>query len=143
MKLAQEKLGSTLAEIDRFKEGDMARLAHAVAHLTQAGISLQRWNERGNQGAFERERVRPEGKSKFRAGLSAETSQALRNALLGIAPFDEERRGQQEPAPGRRETLAFPETQTAGGVEKHQEPSQTAPAAPLKGSESSDRQDDE
>src|SRR5437763_5921280 len=36
MRLTEENLGSELSEIRERKEGDMSRLAHAVAHLTQA-----------------------------------------------------------------------------------------------------------
>jgi hypothetical protein len=42
---AQQKLCMTLAEVDQPEQGDMSRLARAVAHLTQAALSQQRWND--------------------------------------------------------------------------------------------------
>src|SRR5690242_16176344 len=39
MQLAQEKLCSALVEVGQLEQGDMSRLAHAVAHLTQAAVS--------------------------------------------------------------------------------------------------------
>jgi len=64
VQLAQEKLCSALVEIDQFKHGDMSRLAHAVAHLTQAAISLQRWTDELNRRTEERKRADPQAKSK-------------------------------------------------------------------------------
>jgi hypothetical protein len=86
VQLTQEKLRSVLAKITQLKQGDMSRLAHAVAHLTQAAISLQRWSDEHRQRTKLREGGDPNEKSQPRGGLSSATSQSLRNALLGIAP---------------------------------------------------------
>jgi Protein of unknown function (DUF3486) len=93
MRLAQEKLCSALVKTEQLKQGDMSRLAHAVAHITQAAISLQKWNDKSNKGAGAN---RPATSAKGRGGLSPETSQALRNALLGIAPFNPEEVNRQK-----------------------------------------------
>src|SRR5215469_4405997 len=110
MQLTQEKLCSALAEIDQLKQGDMSRLAHAVARLTQAAISLQRWTDELNQRTVGRERSDPQAKSELRGGLSPETSQALRNALLGIAPFNPEQIGSQKAAESQSEVSPPPTT---------------------------------
>ncbi len=88
IELTRKKLCSALTAMQQHNHGDVSRLAHAVAHLTQAAVSLQRWNERVSQRDSEHKRVVPEAKSKVRGGLSPETSLALRKALLGIAPFN-------------------------------------------------------
>ena len=88
MLLTQEKLCSALAEIGQLQQGDMSRLAHAVAHLTQAAVSFQRWTVELKRRAGERGRSDSGARSAQRKGLSPKTSEALRNALLGIAPFD-------------------------------------------------------
>jgi hypothetical protein len=88
MRLTQQKLSTALADIKELGKVEMSRLAHAVAHLTQAAISLQRWNDEANQRADKKKGS--QAKSLVRGGLSRETSQALRNALLGIAPFNPE-----------------------------------------------------
>ena len=84
MRLTEEKLGSALAKFSQRTKADMSRLAHAVAHLTQAGISLQRWNSQVNQ----REHNLSRAKSNLGGGLSSDISLALRDALIGIPPFD-------------------------------------------------------
>lgn len=86
--LGQEKLRTALGEIkQQLEKGDMSRLAHVVAHLTQAAVSLQRQTEEFYRQTEERKRSTTRAKT-LRAGLSPETSQRLRNALLGIAAFD-------------------------------------------------------
>jgi hypothetical protein len=138
IQLAQEKLCSALAEIDQLKQGDMSRLAHAVARLTQAAISLQRWTDELNQRTEERERADPQAKSELRGGLSPETSQALRNALLGIAPFNPEQIGSQKAAEGQSEASSPPATAVPHQFEKGEEPSQTESTVPLKKRDGSD-----
>lgn len=88
MLLTQEKLRSALAEIGQLQQGDTSRLAHAVAHLTQAAVSFQRWTVELKRRAGERTPAESVARSALRKGLSRETSEALRNALLGIAPSD-------------------------------------------------------
>jgi Protein of unknown function (DUF3486) len=90
MLLTQEKLCSVLAEIGQLQQGDMSRLAHAVAHLTQAAVSFQRWTVELKRRADEPGRSSV-ARSALRKGLSPKTSEALRNALLGITPFDDQR----------------------------------------------------
>ncbi len=93
--LARQKLGSALAEVDQFQQGDMSRLAHAVAHLIQAGVALQRWQaelSRRSGGKVAR------GEPHLRVhGLTGETSQTLRNALLGIVPGDRDAQEREPP----------------------------------------------
>jgi Protein of unknown function (DUF3486) len=91
MLLTQEKLCSVLAEIGQLQQGDMSRLAHAVAHLTQAAVSFQRWTVELKRRAGEPGRSDSVARSALRKGLSPKTSEALRNALLGIAPFGDQR----------------------------------------------------
>ena len=138
MQLAQAKLCSALAEIDQLKQGDMSRLAHAVAHLTQAAISLQRWTAELNQRTKEREHEDPEAKSKLRGGLSPATSQALRNALLGIAPFNPEQIGSQKAAAGESEAGPPATTPIADESKKGEEKSRTGSVASLKKWDGSD-----
>ena len=138
MQLAQEKLCSALAEVDQLKQGDMFRLAHAVARLTQAAISLQRWTDELNQRTVGRERADPQAKSELRRGLSPETSQALRNALLGIAPFNPEQIGSQKAAEGQSEASPPLATAVLHQFEKSEERSETKPAVPSKKRDSSD-----
>ncbi|MBV8773434.1 MAG: DUF3486 family protein [Deltaproteobacteria bacterium] len=124
MRLTQEKLGSALAEVGQLKKGDMSRLAHAVAHLTQAGISLERWNDQISQ----RKHTRSKGKSKVRGGLSPATSQALRNALLGIPPSDTEQLSRQTTT-----TLGpVGRTSRAAGADEIEGSSRTSPVVGLK-----------
>ena len=130
IQLAQEKLCTALVEIDQFKHGDMSRLAHAVAHLTQAAISLQRWTNELNRRTEERKSADPQAKSKPGGGLSPETSRALRHALLGIAPFNPEQVGSQKAA-DHTKASAPPATAVSHQFEKG-ESHQTEPAAPLK-----------
>jgi hypothetical protein len=87
---SQEKLCAALSEINQLKQGDMSRLAHAVAHLTQAAVSLERWADELDQRMKEPKHSVPETKGKLEGGLTPETAGALRNALLGIAPFSPE-----------------------------------------------------
>lgn len=91
MRLTQKKLCSLLAEPGKLQESDMPRLAHAVAHLTQADVSFQRWTVQFAERAGEHGRGESVS-STFRQGLSPDTSEGLRNALLGIAPFDRQER---------------------------------------------------
>ena len=79
------KILNALAEASQLKEGDMSRVALAIARLTQANISQQRQADEVKNRAQEHKRRA----SKPRRGLSPETSQRLRNALLGIKPLDE------------------------------------------------------
>lgn len=88
MRLTQEKLCSALADIGKLQQGDMSRLAHAVAHLTQAAVSFQRWTAELKQRAGEPAGKEPVARSVLRKGLSPETSEALRHALLGVTPLD-------------------------------------------------------
>ena len=88
MLLTQEKLCSALAEIGQFQQGDTSRLAHAVAHLTQAAVSFLRWTVQLRHRAGEPRRADSIARSALHKGLSPETSEALRNALLGVAPFE-------------------------------------------------------
>lgn len=131
MQLAQEKLCSALAEIDQLKQGDMSRLAHAVAHLTQAAISLQRWNDELNQRIEERERANPQAQSKLHGGLSPETSRALRNALLGIAPLNLEQIGWRKAAEDQNQASAPPATAVPDQFESGEESSRIESAAIL------------
>jgi hypothetical protein len=128
MQLAQDRLRSALAENNQLTEGDMSRLAHAVAHLTQAAISLQRRTDEVHQRTEERERAAPQAKS-LRAGLSPETSQRLRNALLGIAAFDPE---EVTSPTAQAETGPPAATPVTNESKEREEPSQTGPAGPTK-----------
>jgi hypothetical protein len=132
MQLAQAKLCSALAEIDQLKQGDLSRLAHAVARLTQAAISLQRWTDELNQRTEKGECADPEAKSKLREGLSTATSQALRNALLGIAPFNPKQIGSQDAAAGESEAGLRDTKPIADESKKGDETSRTRSVAPLK-----------
>jgi hypothetical protein len=127
VKLTQEKLWSALSEIDQLKQGDMSRLAHAVAHLTQAAISLRRWTD---QRAEERERDDHEAEDEPRGGLSPETSQALRNALLGLAPFNLEQASNEPDEKDAHVRLATP---APDEIHEEEDTSLTRPSAtPLK-----------
>ena len=143
MQLAQEKLCSALAEIHQLKQGDMPRLAHAVAHLTQAAISLQRWTYELDQRAEEREGAAPQARPKLPRGLSPQTSQALRNALLGIAPFDTAPISSQEVAADESEASDPPTTRTADEFRKGEETSGIAPAARFKKGDAFDNDSNE
>jgi hypothetical protein len=132
MQLAQEKLCSALAEVDQLKEGDMSRLAHAVAHLTQAAISLRRWTVEVRQRTEERERTESHPESVVRGGLSPETAQALRNALLGLSPFNPETIASQGAATGESDASTPAATSVADEFEKSEKTSRTIPAASLK-----------
>jgi hypothetical protein len=129
MQLAQEKLCSALAEVDQLKQGDMSRLAHAVAHLTQAAISLRRWTVEVHQRSEEHERIDSYTVSAVQGGLSPETSQALRNALLGLSPFNPEAIGSQGAATGESETNTPAATPVADEFEKSEKISRTMPGA--------------
>jgi hypothetical protein len=96
MQLAQEKLCSALVEVGQLEQGDMSRLAHAVAHLTQAAVSLRRWTVEVHQRTEEHERTGSYSESAVQGGLSSETSQALRSALLGLSPFNPDASGLQD-----------------------------------------------
>jgi len=91
MLLAQQRLCMALAEASQLKQADMPRMAHAVAHLSQAALSHQRWSDQLHQRREKQERIGAGSKVERRGGISPETSQALRNALLGLAPFDPEK----------------------------------------------------
>ncbi len=113
------KILEALAAADQLKEGDMSRLALAVARLTQANISQQRRADEVKERQQEHTRAAVQRASKPRGGLSPETSQRLRNALLGVKPFD-------EPETATPTTAAQPEdaggpTSTAaeGNEDKH------------------------
>jgi hypothetical protein len=79
VQLAAQKLCSALAEINLVRKPDLTRLFQAVSHVTQAAISVQR---------LDRELRQHENIPQPRRGLSVEAHNALRNALLGIEPFD-------------------------------------------------------
>lgn len=98
MQLAQQKLCSALVEVGQLEQGDMSRLAHAVAHLTQAAVSLRRWSVEVNQRTEARDRTGAYTESAVQGGLSSETSQALRNALLGLSPINPGASGLQDAA---------------------------------------------
>jgi Protein of unknown function (DUF3486) len=131
MRLAQERLCSALAEINQSKQGDMSRVAHAVAHLTQAAISLQRWTDELNQRPKQRKRPASATKS-LRAGLSPATSQRLRNALLGIASFDREQAAGPKAAMYQDEPSARKLTTPADESENGEEATRIGPLAPSK-----------
>jgi hypothetical protein len=125
VQLAEEKLCSALAEIDQLKQGDMSRLAHEVAHLAQAAVSLQRWNDEVDRRT---EHEKPQGKSKKRGGLSPETSQALRNALLGLAPFKPDEIEPPRAEAGQSEIGAAAAIPVADEFQEIQQPAATDPA---------------
>ncbi len=132
MRLAQEKVCSALAEVDQLKQGDMSRLAHAVAHLTQAAISLQRWNVEVHQRTEECKPASSCPESAVCGGLSPETSQALRNALLGLSPLSPEAISLQDNATDENETDAPAATSVADGFKKSEKTSRAAPGTILK-----------
>jgi hypothetical protein len=76
--LFEQKIFSAVIEVERLKYSDLTRLAHAAADLSRAATSRRRWLPAPME----------QQKQKMRRGLSNETSQALRNALLGIAPYN-------------------------------------------------------
>jgi len=125
--LVQKKLCSALTEMGQLEQGDMSRLAHAVAHLTQAAVSLQRWTDELNQRRRERERAAPQLKSEVRAGLSPATSQALRNSLLGIAQFKPKEMASENLATDPSEVSIQRETRVSDEFEKGQEQSDVEP----------------
>jgi Protein of unknown function (DUF3486) len=129
MQLAQEKLCSALAEVDQLKQGDMSRIAHAVAHLTQAAISLRRWTVEVHQRTEEHERIDSDTESAVRGGLSPETAQALRNALLGLSPFNREAIGSHGAATGGSEANTPAAMPVADEFEKSEKISRTVPGA--------------
>jgi hypothetical protein len=116
MQLAQRRLRSALAEFRYPKESDMTRLAHAVAHLTQAAVSLHRWRHKDQQ-ACEEEYSKSQVQSPVPGGLSNETSQALRKALIGSSPFETEYSTLQEDMDGENEAIA-PDSAAIGTRER-------------------------
>jgi phytoene dehydrogenase-like protein len=129
MELAQEKLCAALAEINQVKRGDTTQLVHAVAHLTQVVISLQRWNDEYDQRISERERASGETKSQSRVGLSPQTSRRIRDALLGITSVDPEQLDRQKAA-DQFETTAPAAAPVVDESENPEETTQTASAGP-------------
>jgi hypothetical protein len=131
IRLAQDRLRSELQKINQLEQGDMSRLVHAVAHLTQAAISLQRRTDELHRRTTERERSAPQAKS-LRAGLSPETSQRLRNALLGIAAFDPEETAAPQGAAGEAATGAPATPPVTTQSKKGDEAIRSGPAGPSK-----------
>ncbi len=107
MQLLQQKLCAGLGDIDQLQQADMLGLAHAIARLTQASISLQRWTNELKRQAGGRNRNTP-------GGLSPQTAQALRNALLGVEPSSPEQLRPQTTGPGQNEPNPAPQTAKAG-----------------------------
>jgi uncharacterized protein DUF3486 len=131
MQLAQEKLCSALIEVGQLEQGDMSRLAHAVAHLTQAAVSLRRWTVQVHQRTEERERTGSYSESVVQGGLSPETSQALRSALLGLSPINPEAGGLQD-ATGNSEAKTPTVSSVADEFEKGQKIHEPGSAASLR-----------
>jgi hypothetical protein len=131
VQLVQQKLCSALAEIDGLKQDDMWRAAHAIARLTQAAISLQRWSDEMKRRAAKGER-NSGGEANAGGGLSAETSQALRNALLGIARFDPEHIEAEKAGPARSAPGTPPGTANAEQFHAYEEAARAGPSEPAK-----------
>jgi Protein of unknown function (DUF3486) len=88
-RLIQQKIFATLVEVEDMDEGDMAKLARAVADLGRATISQKRWAEEVRSRLDQQKRAAGERVSKLRAtgGLSDEAATEMRNILLGIDPL--------------------------------------------------------
>jgi hypothetical protein len=128
IQLARQKLSLALAEANLAKVGDVARLVHAVAHLTQTALALQRGVCAPVLEAAQGEESDPLTKSNPRGGLSPETSQALRNALLGIGPLSPDEIGWLKADAEKIESDA---SSVATQFEKREQTNPTEPAAPL------------
>jgi hypothetical protein len=108
------------------------RLTH-VAHLTQAVIALQRWNNEFEARGSERGASSFRAKADERGGLSSETSQPLRNALLCIAPFGSEDSEPQKVNPSWSVTVLRPKArQKAEEFYRYENMARAGPGEPGK-----------
>jgi Protein of unknown function (DUF3486) len=88
-RLVQEKMFSILVEAEDIEDGQLTRIARAIADLGRATISQKRWAEEMRERLDEQKRAAGEkmGELKRSGGLSDETYDALRALLLGIDPI--------------------------------------------------------
>jgi Protein of unknown function (DUF3486) len=85
-RLVQEKIFATLVEADQISEGDVAKIARAVADLGRATISQKRWADQVRARLGEQKRAAMK-KLHERRGIPDELAQEMRNILLGIDPL--------------------------------------------------------
>jgi Protein of unknown function (DUF3486) len=85
-RIVQEKIFATLVEAEQISEGDMAKIARAVADLGWATISQKKWADEVRSRLEEQKRAAMK-KLNERGGISDEMAQVMRNILLGIDPL--------------------------------------------------------
>jgi hypothetical protein len=87
-RLVQEKLFSVLVEAEDIEDGQLTRIARAIADLGRATISQKRWQEEMRERLDEQKRAAAEkmGAVKSAGGLSDAAYDAMRAILLDIDP---------------------------------------------------------
>ena len=88
-RLVQEKIFGVLIEVEDIPDGQLARLARAVADLGRTSVSQKRWAEQMRERLAEQKRAAEAkiGALKQSGGISDEAYEAMRSALLGIDPL--------------------------------------------------------
>jgi hypothetical protein len=85
VRLTQEKMFGILMEINVDPDTvDLAKLARAVAELGKASVAQKRWQVEARKQALE-DAARVAGAAAKSAGLSAQSVDALKREILGIA----------------------------------------------------------
>ena len=88
VRLVQEKIFAVLVEAEGIEEGQLARIARAIADLGRATISQKKWAEEMRDRLDEQKRAANAkiGELKQAGGLSDEAYEAMRALLLDIDP---------------------------------------------------------
>jgi len=88
-RLVQEKLFGVLVETEEIEDGQLTRIARAIADLGRATISQKRWAEEMRARLDEQKRAAGEKMDEIRraGGLSDDAYEAIRAALLNINPI--------------------------------------------------------
>jgi Protein of unknown function (DUF3486) len=88
-RLVQEKLFGVLVETEEIEDGQLTRIARAIADLGRATISQKRWAEEMRARLEEQKRAAGDtvDEIKRKGGLDDETYDAIRAVLLGIDPI--------------------------------------------------------
>jgi Protein of unknown function (DUF3486) len=89
VRLVQEKIFGVLVEAEDIEDGQLTRIARAIADLGRATISQKRWAEEMRARLDEQKRAAGEKMDDLKrtGGLSDESYEAIRAVLLDIDPI--------------------------------------------------------
>jgi hypothetical protein len=95
VRLVQERIFSVLVEAEDIEDGQLTRVARAIADLARATVSQKRWAEEMRDRLDKQKLVAGQriDEIKQAGGLSGEAYDTIRAVLLGIDPMAKEQPG--------------------------------------------------